>query len=164
MLSRWWHNQWDDGWNLQRTMTRFIGWRLEKSEVVRCTEFWQAAQRHLWRTTRVVSWLACISDRSVDSSSVHPLYKSQHPSFHFFTFRKKYIVRASLSSLSEIHPFNSCITRSHPLTLFLGKWSTPFSLFLPSAFILQFFLVKVYIFCTRHPIFNLVSLRFYHYV
>ena len=129
MLCRQCHNQWGYGWNLQRTVTRIIGWRLWKNEVVKCTEFWQAVQRHLWRTTRVVCWLACISDRSVASSSVHPFYKNQHPSSHFFTFRRKYVFRASLSSLSEIHPFNSCITRSHPLTLFLGKWFNPFNLF-----------------------------------
>ena len=106
-----------------------MGWRLGKSEVVRFTEFWQAVQRHLWRTTRVVSWLACISDRSVTLSSVHLFYKNQHPSSHSFTFRKKHIVRASPSSLSEICPFNSCITQSHPLTLFLSKWFNPFNLF-----------------------------------
>ena len=113
-----------------------MGWRLGKNEVVRCTEFWQAVQRHLWHTTRVVCRLACISDWSVTSSSVHPFYKNQHPSSHFFAFRRKHIVRASLSSLSEIHPFNSCITQSHPLTLFLGKWFNLFNLFLFSAFIL----------------------------
>ena len=116
-----------------------MGWRLGKSEVVRFTEFWQAVQRHLWRTTRVVSWLACISDRSVTSSSVHLFYKNQHPSSHSFTFHRKHIVRASPSSLSKIRPFNSCITQSHPLTLFLGKWFNPFNLFIFSAFILPLF-------------------------
>ena len=116
-----------------------MGWRLGKDDVVRCTEFWHAVQRHLWRMTRVTCWLACISDQSIASSSVHPFYKNQHPSSHFFVFRRKYVVKASPSSLSEIHSFNSCITRSHPLTLFLGKWFNPFNLFLFSAFILPFF-------------------------
>ena len=162
MLSRWWHNQWGDGWNLQRTVTRIIGWRLRKNEVVRCTEFWQVVQRHLWRTTHVICRLACISNRSVASSSV-PFYKNQHPSSHFFAFRKKYVVRASPSSLSEIHPFNSCITRSHPLTLFLNEWFNPFNLSLFSAFILQFF-GKSLRFLRLSPFFNPVSLRICHYV
>ena len=112
---------WDDGWNVKQTVTRFMGWQIEKNEVVRCTEFWQAAQKHLWCMTRVVFRLVFISDRSVASSSVHFSYKNHHPSSHFFAFRRKHIVRVSLSSLSEIRPFSSCIIRSHPLTLFLGK-------------------------------------------
>ena len=163
MLSGRWQNQRGDGWNLQRMVMRIIGWRLGKIEVVRCTEFWQAIQRHLWRTTRVVSWLACISDRSVASSSVHLFYKNQHPSFHFFAFRRKYIVKASPSSLSEICPFNSCITQSHPLTLFLGKWFNLFNLFIFSAFISPFF-GKNLCFLHPSPFFQPVSLRFCHYV
>ena len=76
MLSGRWYNQRGDGWNLQRMVTRIIGWQLKKNEVVRCIEFWQAVQRYLRRTTRVVCRLACISDRSVASSSVHPFYKN----------------------------------------------------------------------------------------
>ena len=148
MLSRRWHNQWGDGWNHQRTVTKFMGWRLEKNEVVRCTEFWQAVKRHLWRTTRVVSWLAYISDRSIASSSVHLFYKNQHLSSHFFAFRRKHIVKASPSSLSEIRPFNSYITQSHPLTLFLGKWFNPYNLFLFSTFILPLFGKNL---CFLHP-------------
>ena len=159
----WWHNQRGDGWNLQRPVTRIIGWQLGKNEVVKCTEFWQAVQRYLWRTTRVVCQLACISDRSVASSSVHPLYINQHPSSHFFAFRRKYIVRANPSSLSEIHPFTSCITRSHLLILFLGKWFNPFSLFLSLAFILQFF-GKSLRFLHPSPFFNPFNLRSCHYV
>ena len=163
MLSGQCHNQWGDGWNLQQTMTRIIGWRLEKNEVVRCTKFWQAVQRHLWCTTRVFFRLACILDRSVASSSVHSFYKNQHPSPHFFAFCRKYVVRASSSSLSEIRSFNSCITKSHPLTLFLGKWFNPFNLFLFSAFTLPFF-GKNLRFLHLLPFFNPVSLRFCHYV
>ena len=163
MLSGWWHNQWGDGWNLQRTVTRFMGWRLGKNEVVRCIEFWQVVQRHLCHTTRVISWLTCTSDRSVATSSVHLFYKNQHPSSHFFALRKKHIVRASSSYLSEIRPFNSCITQSHPLTLFLGKWFNPFNLFLFSAFILQFFCKNLW-FLHPSPFFQPVSLRFCHYV
>ena len=163
MLSEWWHNHWGDGWNLQRTVTRIIGWWLGRNEVVRCTEFWQAVQRHLWRTTCVVCRLACISDRSVASSSVHSSYKNQHPSSHFFAFRRNYVVRASLSPLLEIRLFNSCITKSHLLTLFLGKWFNPFNLFLFSAFILPF-LGKNLRFLHLSPFFNPVSLRFCHYV
>ena len=148
MLSRRWHNQWGDGWNLQRTVTRFMGWRLGKNEVVRCTEFWQVVHRHLWRMTRVVSRLACILDRSIASSSMHLFYKNRHPSSHFFAFRRKQIVRASSSSLSEIRPFNSYITQSHPLTLFLGKWFNPINLFLFSTFILPFFGKNL---CFLHP-------------
>ena len=117
--------------NLWRTVTRILEWRLGKNKVVRCTEFWQVVQRHLWRTTRVVCRLACISDRSVASSSVHSSY--------FFAFRRNYVVRASPSPLSEICSFNSCITKSHLLTLVLSKWFTPFNLFLFSPFILPFF-------------------------
>ena len=29
-------------WNLQRTVTRILGWRFEEYEAVRATEFWQA--------------------------------------------------------------------------------------------------------------------------
>ena len=121
------------------TMSRIIGWRFGKNEVVRGTEFWQAVQRHLWRTTRVVCRFACISYWSIALSSVHSFYKNQHPSSHFFAFRRKYIVRASPSPMSEIRPFNSFIAKSHPLTLFLGKWFNPFNLFLFLAFILPFF-------------------------
>ena len=163
MLSGRWHNHWGDGWNLQRMVTRIIGWRLRKNEVVRCTEFWQAVQRHLWRTTRVVCRLACISDRSVASSSMHSFYKNQHPSPHFFTFRRKYVVRANPLSLSEIRPFNSCFTKSHSLTLFLGKWFNLFNLFVFLAFILPFF-GKNLRFLHSSPFFNSVSLRFCHYV
>ena len=112
---------WDDGWNVKQTVTRLMGWRFGKNEVIKCIGFWQAAQKHLWRTTRVVFRLVFISDRSVASSSVHFSYKNHHPFSHFSTFRRKHIVRASLSSLLEIRPFNSCIIRSHPLTLFLDK-------------------------------------------
>ena len=119
--SRRWQGLWDDGWNVKHTVTRFMGWQFGKNEVVRCTEFWQAAQKHLWCMTRVVFRLIFISNRSIASSSVHFSYKNPHPSSHFSIFRRKHIVRASPSSLSEIHPFNSCIIRSHPLTLFLGK-------------------------------------------
>ena len=163
MLSRRWHNQWGDSWNLQRTVTRFMGWRLWKNEVVRCTEFWQTVQRHLWHTTHVVSRLACISNQSVALSSMHLFYKNQHPSSHFFAFRRKHIVRASPSSLSEIHPFNSCITQSHPLTLFLGKWFNPFNLSLFSAFILPFF-GKNLCFLHLSPFFQPVSFRFCYYM
>ena len=163
MLCRRCHNQRGDNWNLQRTVTRIIGWRLGKNEVVRCTEFWQAVQRHLWCTTRVFFRLACILDRSVASSSVHSFYKNQHPSPHFFAFCRKYVVRASPSSLSEIRSFNSCITKSHPLTLFLGKWFNPFNFFLFSAFTLPFF-GKNLRFLHLSPFFNPVSLRFCHYV
>ena len=112
---------WDDGWNIKQTVTRLMGWRFRKNEVVRCTGFWQAAQKHLWRTTRVVFRLVFISDQSVASSSLHFSYKNHYPFSHLSTFRRKHIVRASPSSLSEIRPSNSCIIRSHPLTLFLGK-------------------------------------------
>ena len=158
-----WHNQWDDGWNVQRTMTRFMGWRLEKSEVVRCTEFWQVAQRHLWHTTRVVYRFACISNRSIASSSMHLFYKNQHPSSHSFAFRKKHIVRASPSSLSEIRPFNPCITQSHPLTLFLSKWFNPFNFFPFFSFHSPLFYQK-FMFFALVTLFQPVSLRFCHYV
>ena len=79
-----------------------MGWRFRKNEVVKCTELWQTAQKHLWHMTCVVSQLACISDQSVASSSVHLSYKNHHPSSHFFAFCRKHIVRASPSSLSEI--------------------------------------------------------------
>ena len=149
--------------NLQRTVTRIIGWRFGKDKVVMGTEFWQTVQRHLWRMTRVICRLACISDRSVASSSVHSFYKNQHTASHFFAFHRKYIVRASPSPLSEIHPFNSIITKSHPFTFFLGKWFHPFNLFLFSAFILPFF-GKNLRFLHPSPFFNPVSLRFCHYV
>ena len=148
MLSRWWHNQWDDGWNLQRTMTRFMGWRLEKSEVVRCTEFWQAAQRHLWRTTRVVYRFACISDRSVASSSMHLFYKNQHPSSHPLLFAKNTLservrhlcqrsVRSTLASLNLICSLFSSVNDTIRLVCFLF-----------SAFILPFFIKNL---CFLHP-------------
>ena len=130
-----------------------MGWRFRKNEVVKCTELWQTAQKHLWHMTCVVSQLACISDRSVASSSVHLSYKNHHPSSHFFAFCRKHIVRASPSSLSEIRSFNSCIIQSHPLTLFFGKWFNPFNLFLFSAFILPF-LAKIYGFLHSSPFFN----------
>ena len=76
-------------WNLQRTVTKILGWRFEEYEAVRGIEFWQAVQRHLWRTTRVIRRLACISDRSIASSSVHSIYKNQHPSSYFLAFRRK---------------------------------------------------------------------------
>ena len=88
-------------WNLQWTMTWNLGWRFGEYEPVRGTEFWQAVQRHLWLTTRVVRRLVCISDRSVASSSVHSIYKNQNPSFHFLAFHRKYIVRASLSPIRD---------------------------------------------------------------
>ena len=119
--SRQWQGLWNDSWNVKQTVTRFMGWRFRKNEVVRCTEFWQAAQKHLWCMTRVIFQLVFISDRSVASSSVHFFYKNHHPSSHFSTFHGKHIVRASPSSLLEIRLFNSCIIRSHPLTLFLDK-------------------------------------------
>ena len=97
---------WDDGWNVKQTVTRLMGWRFGKNEVVRCTGFWQAAQKHLWRTTRVIFRLVFISNRSVASSSVHFPYKNHHPFSHFSTFCRKHIVRVSSSSLSEIRPFN----------------------------------------------------------
>ena len=112
---------WDNGWNVKQTVTRLMGWRFGKNEVVRCIGFWQAAQKHLWRTTRVVFQLVFISDRSITSSSMHFSYKNHHNFSHFSTFLGKHIVRANPSSLSEIRPFNSYIIRSHPLTLFLGK-------------------------------------------
>ena len=82
-------------------MTRILGWRFVEYEVVRGIEFWQAIQRHLWRSTHVVRRLAYILDRSVASSSVHSIYKSQHPPSHFLTFRWKYIVRASPSTVRD---------------------------------------------------------------
>ena len=103
--------------------------------------------------TCVVSRLACILDRSVASSSMHLSYKNHHPSSHSFAFCRKHSVRASPSSLSEIHPFNSCIIQSHPLTLFLDKWFNLFTLFLFSAFILPF-LAKIYGFLHPLPFFN----------
>ena len=152
-----WHNQWDDGWNVQRTMTRFMGWQFGKNKVVGCTEFWQANQKHLWCTTRVVSRLACISDWNVASSSVHLSYKNHHPSSHSITFRK-HIVRASPSSLSETRLFNSCITQSHPLTPFLGNWFNPFNLFFFFFSFFSFnpslFLAKFYVFLHPSPFFN----------
>ena len=48
-----------------------------------------SCQRHLRRTTRVARRLACISDRSAASSSVHSIYKNQHPSSHFLCFSQK---------------------------------------------------------------------------
>ena len=53
-----------------------MGWRFGKTEVVRYKKFWQVAQKHLWRMTRVVFQLVFISDRSVASSSVHFSYKN----------------------------------------------------------------------------------------
>ena len=87
--------------NLQRTVTRILGWWFGEYEAVRGIEFWQAVQRHLWRTTRVIRRLACISDRRVASSSVHSIYKNQHPSSDFLAFHRKYIVRASLSPVRD---------------------------------------------------------------
>ena len=48
-----------------------------------------SCQRHLRRTTRVACRLACIPDRSAASSSMHSIYKSQHPSSHFLCFSQK---------------------------------------------------------------------------
>ena len=53
-----------------------MGWRFGKTEVVRYTKFWQVAQKHLWRLTRVVFRLVFILDRSVVSSSMHFSYKN----------------------------------------------------------------------------------------
>ena len=88
-------------WNLQRTVTRILGWRFGEYEAVRGTEFWQAVQRHLWRMSCVVRRLACILDWSVASSFVHSIYKNQHPSSHFLAFCRKYIVRASPSLVRD---------------------------------------------------------------
>ena len=146
-----WHNQWDDGWNVQRTMTRFMGWRLEKSEVVRCTEFWQVAQRHLFCTTRVVSRLACISDRSVASSSVHLFYKNQTLPLIPLLFAKNTLserVRHLCQSSVRSTPASLNLIRS----LFSSVSDSICSIcFLFSAFILPFFRKNLCFFSTHHP-------------
>ena len=150
--SRWWQGLWDDGWNVKQTITRFMGWRFRKNEVVRCTEFWQAAQKHLWCMTHVIFRLVFISDRSVVSSSVHFSYKNHHPSSHFSTFRRKHIVRASPSSLLEIRLFNSCIIRSHPLILSLvSNFICSICFFFQLSFSL---LAKIYGFLCPSPFLN----------
>ena len=163
---------WDDSWNAKQTVTRFIGWRskchadgdkvygmmVQKEWGRQCTEFWQAAQKHLWRTTHVVSRLVYISDRSIASSSVHFSYKIHHPSSHFSAFRKKHIVRASSSSLLEIRSFNSCIIQSHPLIFSLvSNFIRSICFFFQLSF---FLLAKIYDFLCLSPFLNLSFLGF----
>ena len=107
-------NAWVDG-------DKVNGLMVENADVVRCTNIWQVVRKHLWCMTRVVFWLVFISDWSVTSSSVHFSYKNHSLLLSFLYFPQKHIVRAHLSYLSEICLFNSCILRSYPFTLWLGK-------------------------------------------
>ena len=140
----WWSNNyrltvqcsWVDGWNIgvngdklngmtvemsAWTVTSLMGWRFGKTEVVRYTKFWRVAQKHLWRMTHVIfGWFLSGIEASLRLPCTFPIKTTPFPS-HFSTFRRKHIVRASPSSLLETCPFNSCIIRSHPFTLFLGK-------------------------------------------
>ena len=73
--TRWrWRGSLDDGL-----------WSMRPSRVQRSDKL----QRHLRRTTCVARRLACISDRSAASSSVHSIYKNQHRSLHFLCFSQK---------------------------------------------------------------------------
>ena len=58
-------------------------------------------QRYLRCTTRVTRRMACISDRSAASSSMHSIYKNQHPSLHFLCFLQKLHCQRRVRHLSE---------------------------------------------------------------
>ena len=109
-----------------------------------------SCQGHLRHTTRVTHQLACISDRSAASFSMHSIYKNQHPSSHFLCFSQK------------IHCQNESVTcqrfvrSTHfPLTLIRSLFSSVSDSIRSVRFFLQLsfsnFLVKVYVFCARHP-------------
>ena len=112
---------WVNGWNDWVNGDKVNGLTVENADVIRCTNIWQVVRKHLWRMTHVVFLLVFISDRSVTSFSMHFSYKNHPLLLSFPYFSQKHIVKSRPSYLSEIYPFNSCILRSHPFTLWLGK-------------------------------------------
>ena len=102
--------------------------------------------------TRVVHRLACISDRSAASSSMHSIYKNQHPSSHFLCFSQK------IHCQSESVTYQRFVRSTHlPPTLirshFFSVSDSIRSITFLSAFILH--MVKIKVSCTRHPFFIL---------
>ena len=107
MPSRRWQGLWDDGSEKQRSSGIQSSDELPKSIY------------GAWHMSSF-GWFLSRIEASLRLPCTFPIKITPFPS-HFSTFRRKHIVKASPSSLSEICPFNSCIIQSHPFTLFLGK-------------------------------------------
>ena len=94
----------------------FGGWFMEH-DAVRSIE---VAAEALKATTRVTRRMARTSDRNAASSSVHSIYKNQHPPLHFLYFTQKLHCQNESVTYQSLS-FTSFSNNFHPLTLFLGK-------------------------------------------
>ena len=122
-----------------------------------------SCQRHLRRMTRVAHRLACISDRSAASSSVHSIYKNQSPSSHFLSFSRK------IHCQSESVTCQRFVRSTHlPPTLIRSLFSSVSDSIRSIYFSFSFYSTygKNLSFLHPSPIFHFkpISLRFYHYV
>ena len=118
---------------------------------------------HLRHTIYVAHQLACISDRSAASFSMHSIYKNQHPSSHFLCFSQK------IHCQNESVTYQRFIRSTHfPLTLIRSLFSS-----VSDSICSIYLYFSFYSLCSKnlsllHPstLFCLkpVSLRFCHYV
>ena len=113
---------WVDGWNIGVNGDKVNGMTVRKNRSLQVYKVLDKLPRSIYGTWHVssFSWFLSRIEASLRLPCTFPIKTTPFPS-HFSTFRKKHIVRALPSSLSEIRPFNSCIIWSHSFTLFLGK-------------------------------------------
>ena len=128
ILSGRWHNQYGDGSNFiadgDENLRRVVygAWRRQiYRSLTSCRGI--KGTRHV----SLVEWLIPRIEVPLRLPCT-PSIKTSIPLLISFAFRRNYIVRASPSPV-RAYPFNSFRINSNPLTLFLGKWFHPFSLF-----------------------------------
>ena len=159
ILSGRWHNQYGDGPNFiadgDENLRRVVygAWRRQVyRSLTSCRGI--KGTRHV----SLVEWLVSQIEVPLRLLCTPPI-KTSTPLLISFAFRRNYIVRASPSPV-RAYPFNSFRINFSPLTLFLGKWFHPFTLFY-----FQFLWQKLKFLVSVSPFyFKPVSLRFCHYV
>ena len=155
MLSEWWHNHWGDGQISGRQWRGSLndGSGRMRSLGVRSSD---KLFRGIYGVRHVsfVDWLVSRIEASLrlPCTPLISLLFAETTLLERFRHHCQRFVRSTPASLNLIRSLFSSVSDSLRSIYFFFHLS-----FSP-------FLVKIYVFCTRHPFFNPVSLRFCHYV